>query len=235
MALVSSAPSAPSPSLSYLVLHLAGFPSHTRAPIRISTQYQAYVEFAAHHSLVPEEAERKEVDVFMQSCARVLERTGNVGTPNECENVLETILAKSKVAGHCRNMYDIRLADPPTPGRACGPSTWPAGVKETTAYLSQAATRHAIHADTSTFKTWAECRTQPKLQLDTSPASVLLLPTLLKRLKVLLFSGDQDLICNWMGTRNFIAAMEWGRGAWRGPGWAMRHASCVMHHASCMG
>lgn len=40
-------------------------------------------------------------------------------------------------------------------------------------------------------------------------SSVSVLPRVLERIPVLLFAGDQDLICNHMGQEALIAALEW--------------------------
>ena len=49
-----------------------------------------------------------------------------------------------------------------------------------------------------------------------------LLPGLLERIEVLLFAGDQDYICNYVGQEDTIEALEWGgkrglgvSGVWR--------------------
>jgi carboxypeptidase D len=42
-----------------------------------------------------------------------------------------------------------------------------------------------------------------------SKPSVDLLPSLLERLEVLLFAGDLDAMCNWLGVNKTIEALEW--------------------------
>lgn len=52
------------------------------------------------------------------------------------------------------------------------------------------------------------------MNLRNSPASVTLLPGILERIPVMLFAGDQDYICNYMGIEKLIENLEWqgGRG-----------------------
>lgn len=42
-----------------------------------------------------------------------------------------------------------------------------------------------------------------------SPSSITLLPSVLERIPVLLFVGDQDYICNYMGIEKMMDAMTW--------------------------
>lgn len=37
----------------------------------------------------------------------------------------------------------------------------------------------------------------------------MLLPTVLERIPVLLFAGDQDFICNYMGIESTIKSLTW--------------------------
>jgi len=43
-------------------------------------------------------------------------------------------------------------------------------------------------------------------------ASVALLPKLLSKIRVLIFAGDQDLICNHLGLENMIKSLSWNGG-----------------------
>lgn len=42
-----------------------------------------------------------------------------------------------------------------------------------------------------------------------SPSSITLLPSVIERIPVLLFVGDQDYICNYMGIEKMINVMTW--------------------------
>lgn len=69
----------------------------------------------------------------------------------------------------------------------------------------------ALHA-TAKETAWVECdgAVQRNLYLKDSPASVGLLPQLLaKDIKVMMFAGDQDLICNYKGIERMLDHMDW--------------------------
>ena len=49
-----------------------------------------------------------------------------------------------------------------------------------------------------------------QLYLHNTPASINLLPSILESgVEVLLFAGDEDLICNYVGIERTIARMKW--------------------------
>lgn len=107
----------------------------------------------------------------------------------------------------CVNIYDIRLSDTYP---ACG-MNWPPDLTYITPYLRRDDVRVAFHAPKDS-NAWAECRSTVGSALSTkkSKPSVGLLPKILdKGVKVLLFSGDQDLICNYVGTERMIEKLEW--------------------------
>ena len=68
----------------------------------------------------------------------------------------------------------------------------------------------AIHASASS-QTWTECRGNIHHAFNTehSPSAITILPRVLSKIEVLLFAGDQDLICNYVGIENLIQAMTW--------------------------
>lgn len=52
-----------------------------------------------------------------------------------------------------------------------------------------------------------------QLYLRNSPAAIHLLPGILERgVRVMMFAGDEDLICNYKGIERMIDSMEWGGG-----------------------
>jgi len=70
----------------------------------------------------------------------------------------------------------------------------------------------ALHA-TEHSTTWVECngRVGSSLRNVDSPASVHLIPGILEKgVKVMMFAGDEDLICNYVGIERMIDSMTWG-------------------------
>lgn len=134
-----------------------------------------------------------------------------------CEELLQEIIeltytkaAKPNDEPRCINIYDVRLSDTHP---ACG-MTWPPTLSPTYSYLARQDVRQAFHVNTQKHpEAWIECshRVSAALTDKSSPASVSLLPNILsKGVQVLLFAGDQDLICNWIGVERVVQGLEWG-------------------------
>jgi carboxypeptidase D len=106
----------------------------------------------------------------------------------------------------CLNVYDIRLVDD---FPACG-MNWPPDLTYVTPYLGRDDVKTVLHA-TEHVEAWTECRAtvSSNLEMKKSPPSISLLPKLLESIPILLFSGDQDFICNHVGTERLIEALEW--------------------------
>lgn len=68
----------------------------------------------------------------------------------------------------------------------------------------------ALHADAKA-ESWTECasRVGQAFYNHESASSITLLPGVLSRIRMLLFAGDQDLICNYVGIESVISAMTW--------------------------
>lgn len=68
----------------------------------------------------------------------------------------------------------------------------------------------ALHAEDKP-ESWVECsgRVSDELHEYLSPSAITLLPSVLEKIPVLLFAGDQDYICNYMGIENMIKSMTW--------------------------
>lgn len=70
---------------------------------------------------------------------------------------------------------------------------------------------------------WVECDGQVGYQLNmrNSPAAVNLLPGILESgVKILIFAGDEDLICNYKGLEGMMDRLTWGGQT----GWVVRPA-----------
>lgn len=70
---------------------------------------------------------------------------------------------------------------------------------------------HALHADVH-VPAWVECdgRVGSSLSNRKSPAAVHLIPGIVEAgVKVLMFAGAEDLICNHVGIENMLDVMEW--------------------------
>jgi len=68
----------------------------------------------------------------------------------------------------------------------------------------------ALHA-TAHPGSWVECKhaVHAAFKVEKMPASVAVLPRVLSKIRVLVFAGDQDLICNYLGLENMIKNLTW--------------------------
>lgn len=177
-------------------------------------QYKSYLEFAYEAGLIQRgsNAERQ-VLAQQERCFKDLEAGGKDHVDsNPCEGVLQEILRSTMVqdngqANQCYNMYDVRLRDAYP---SCGMS-WPPDLKQLTPYLRRDDVIKALHINPDKHTGWQECSGQVSntFTARNSKPSIKLLPGLLEKLPIILFSGDKDLICNHIGTENIIANMDW--------------------------
>lgn len=71
----------------------------------------------------------------------------------------------------------------------------------------------AMHA-TSKSTGWVECDSAvfTAMKNQNSDSSITLLPKILEKIPIMLFAGDQDLICNYVGIEALISALTWNGG-----------------------
>jgi carboxypeptidase D len=178
-------------------------------------QYQAYLPFAYQTNMIqggtPEAAK---VEAAQVACNAELGRPGGSEKVDvsACEAVLSTILDVSKTSNNmCYNMYDITLKDS---WPSCG-MAWPADLETVTPYLRQQNVLDALHVNPDKRTGWTECAgsVSSAFRARTSKPSVQLLPGILEAgVPIVLFSGANDMICNHLGTEDFIANMQWSGG-----------------------
>lgn len=129
------------------------------------------------------------------------------------------------------NVYDVRLDDEYP---ACG-MTWPPDLHNVTTYLDVRSSlplpplrphrlnrnnpslslqrgdvKSAIHA-TAKPESWTECQSRigSQLTLKNSPSSITFLPRIIEQIPVMIFAGDKDFICNYVGLEAMIQNLEW--------------------------
>ncbi|KAK6347705.1 Cell death protease [Orbilia javanica] len=177
------------------------------------SQYPAYLEFAYSAGLVKRGSDvATRLEAQQATCLAHLQQFGNQIEDTSCEEILQLILRlsiedESNGGRQCYNMYDVRLKESyPSCGMA-----WPPDLKWVTPYLRQPDVVKALHVNSDKMSGWEECSgaVSGSFRARNSKASVELLPDLLKEMKIMLFSGDQDLICNHIGTENLIKNMTW--------------------------
>jgi len=130
-----------------------------------------------------------------------------------CEGIMQQVVNEpggaDEKAGLCLNIYDVRLKDE---NPACG-MNWPIDLKNITTYLRRPDVVSALHAEAKS-EAWVECQAQihRELNLKVSESSVTVLPRILEKIPILLFAGDQDLICNYVGQESLIQSLTWNGG-----------------------
>ncbi|KAJ7205304.1 Alpha/Beta hydrolase protein [Mycena pura] len=176
-------------------------------------QYPSYIDFAVKVGILDENSEPwKAAKARTDEC---MEEMDQITSPEpivapKCEGLLldVTAIRDKDVDGqpYCINIYDVRYDDTKP---ACG-MNWPPDIKPVTNYLGRPDVVRALHAERHSGS-WVECRGRihQEFRERTEPSSIMVLPKVLERIPVLLFAGDQDLICNYVGIEAMIQAMEW--------------------------
>ncbi|KAI0032923.1 alpha/beta-hydrolase [Vararia minispora EC-137] len=174
-------------------------------------QYPAYLDYSVKHGLIAEgSAEYESGKKATDECMTVL--NGADGAVPVHVDICEQLLGKisgmdnGAATGKCLNVYDVRLKDTYP---ECG-MNWPPPLHNVTAYLRRKDVVHALHADAKS-EAWTECQSTVHRQLTmrASNSSITVLPRVLERVPVLIFAGDQDLICNYVGLESMIASLTW--------------------------
>ncbi|KZF25704.1 pheromone-processing carboxypeptidase kex1 [Xylona heveae TC161] len=193
-------------------------------------QYLSYLPFAYNRGLVQGDSDdAKRLESQQSVCTQALNNPdgANHVDVGQCEDILQELLRVTNTHSDggkgCINMYDIRLSDTYP---SCG-MNWPPDLSNVTPYLRRPEVVRALHINPDKKAGWTECSgaVSSKFRAKNSKPSIQLLPSLLEHVPIVLFSGDQDLICNHLGTEELIHNMEWngGKGFELSPGtWAPR-------------
>ncbi|PAV21036.1 alpha beta-hydrolase [Pyrrhoderma noxium] len=176
-------------------------------------QYPAYLEYSVKHGIIEENSETwKRIKQETDECMDALNKMTGLEPIqlNRCEGLVTSVATAKDIVVNgqkmCMNVYDVRLLDE---FGACG-LNWPPSLPDVTKYLGRKDVVTAFHADAKS-ESWTECngRIGRELRNRNSPSSITLLPKVIERVPVMLFAGDQDFICNYMGIESLIQSMEW--------------------------
>lgn len=191
-------------------------------------QYPSYFDFVTKEGLIEEGTPNyQKLNAINTRCLSLIgtaETQNSLNVP-ECELFLREFLDSTIEDGQCYNMYDVRLKDV---SPSCG-MNWPPDLDQLEPYLQRDDVVKALNINPAKQTGWQECsgNVGRAFQADNSRPAVQLLPGLIESgINVLLFSGDQDLICNHYGTEDMIHKMKWkgATGFETAPGvWAPRH------------
>ena len=127
-----------------------------------------------------------------------------------CNAVFEDLLqATGKYGQSVINIYDVREMRP-----YFGSREWPPGMDTVGAYLGQQTVRDALHVPAASKK-WTECDgpVYEHLVWDQFVGSMSAYRYVLDAgIKVLVFNGNFDLICNHLGNEAMLDALVWSGG-----------------------
>ena len=187
-------------------------------------QYHSYLQFAYEKRLIEKGTSlSNELQGIWRNCERQIATQPDRIDLSECEAILTSLLAKTKRKDEngndvCYNMYDVRLTDL---YNSCG-MNWPPDLEFVTPYLRRDDVKEALNLNLEHNLGWTECSgaVGQAFRARNSKPSVQLLPDLLSQIPVTLFSGAEDLICNHLGTEEFIENLHWngGKGFGESPG-----------------
>lgn len=168
----------------------------------ISTQSQGYSTLLSHH----------------ERCQKVVDENDGAydrGTPvlqmehRDCNTILSNLMYYSRdndapANEVCINIYDYTLRDS---YKLCG-MNWPFDLKYVYPFLRNEEVRNALHVPDGAQ--WKECKTLHGFSEDRTAPSIYLFPDLLKELEIVLFNGNLDIICNYLGQEAMIEKLKWG-------------------------
>ncbi|EMR10145.1 hypothetical protein PNEG_01420 [Pneumocystis murina B123] len=170
------------------------------------THYKSYLPFSIKNGLVKKGSEQEEqIQKAVKDCELAFSKKQLKDIQN-CDSILSMIIKPDlREDKKCVNMYDLRLKYP-----SCD-MKWPNGSVQLTSYLRKPEVLKALNVDNDKKIVWQECNlrfTETFLRYS-SPPSIELLPYILSKIQVVLYSGDKDIICNHLGTEDLINNLEW--------------------------
>lgn len=130
---------------------------------------------------------------------------------SQCEGVLNILLQVTRdFLGdnnqQCFNMYDYTLKDS---FPSCG-MNWPPDLVNVNPFLRQEDVKADLNIEHSIR--WHECdlAVSSHLRARHLKPSITLFPALLLEIPIVLFHGNRDIICNYIGGEEMIKGLEWG-------------------------
>jgi carboxypeptidase D len=185
-------------------------------------QSLSYVPFAVHAKLIdPIHPSWSVLLDQVQECQKIVSKVDSTFddgkihnyevVSDQCESILSTLLtATNDYNGpqnqQCVNMYDYTLRDK---FPACG-SNWPNELAYVTPFLNNPEV--ASNLNLKHTKKWVECSGSVgrKFKAKNSIPAIHLLPSITEKIPVMLFHGNLDIICNYIGAESMIKKLNWG-------------------------
>ncbi|OBA20680.1 alpha/beta-hydrolase, partial [Metschnikowia bicuspidata var. bicuspidata NRRL YB-4993] len=178
----------------------------------------SFVPFAVKAGMVSTDHPRwRELLAAHQECQSAVDRTHVAAAASAysvvartCDRVLNVLLQitadrRARADQQCFNMYDHTLKDLYP---ACG-MNWPPDLAHVTPFLAQDAVMEGLNLRLHT--PWTECLAPVGAHLKAKrlQPAVTLLSALLDQVRIVLFHGNRDVICNYMGAELMLQNLEW--------------------------
>ena len=188
-------------------------------PVEQNLAILDYAHIYQETGIISSESQAKELEASQAVCMDKLAAGGKDRVETgECEKVLTDIFRVTRNESkpeneQCINMYDMRLHDSYP---SCG-EQWTPGLADLTEYFNRDNVLDALHVNKAAISAqggWIQCTSAVgnTFRARESIPSIRLLPSLLKHVPIVLYSGADDLICNRLGTERLIANMVWNGG-----------------------
>jgi len=162
------------------------------------TQYGAYGTYAYAHNLIDQGTYSQMNQTYAQ-CQQYISQQDWDDADDTCNTLLETVLEE---AGNI-NVYNIDLQ--------CNPPPLCYDLSNITNYLNEPSVQQQLGVASQGI-TWEACSDDVNSQfgVDRLQSFSFDVPLILKAgVRVVVYSGDLDLICNWMGGYEWVTAMSW--------------------------
>lgn len=168
----------------------------------ISTDHPHWFDVLAVHQKCQTAVDHANADDSAQAYAVV---------SRECDQVLTKLLyytvdGAAPKDQQCFNMYDYTLKDSYP---SCG-MNWPPDLANVNPFLRSEEVMLDLNLEV--HKLWHECSGSvgSHLRAKKSYPAIKFFPDLLKELEIVLFHGNRDIICNYIGAEDMIKRLDWG-------------------------
>lgn len=174
-----------------------------------SEQYKWYPTMAYNSTTAPQivtEEEFKDMQDSVEMCTNLIDLCNNFDGQNPtcfASMIYCNMKLMKPYQDHGMNPYDMR--------QKCEKPPLCYDFSEIDKYLNDPEIKKVLKADPSV--TWEQCNFQVNMQFmfDFMRNYHTLIPPVLEsgNIRVLIYVGDQDYICNWIGNKEWVLNMEW--------------------------
>jgi carboxypeptidase C (cathepsin A) len=169
-----------------------------------AVQYAAYADFALQNNLISQST-RDSIQWWDRPCTWGANFCSKHKWAWFCGLTMQycqlTVFGRILMSNPGINVYDIRK-------ECVGPLCY--DFSDADKYLNSAAVKKALGVDEDAE--WQECNMYVNAAFYGDfmrDFSTKLVPLLEDNIRVMIYAGDQDLICNWLGNRRWVDALEW--------------------------